>query len=666
MILSPPSTTSRPIFVLSFRQRDELAAALSADGWQVIAARRDEGTAGRLASSGAPVAIVDARGAIEEGLAAIRRLSPLIEASGGALLALVSKIDSDRIGHVHDAGATHFLLSPMRAPGIIQALRFACRHVERVAADTGAQAAIARAVPVETLGFRYDPADRSLQATQGLARWLGTSDAPSPRMLLRRLSPEDRVLALTALRRLDDARGSTAFAADLPGLGRSVAHLQRDARTRRLHVLIEPLGRTPEPSLALREALADARDANAARRWIERRLAADASVAVILIGIGQFAALNTAFGRASGDQVLGALLKRIEAPVRELFGKAAIVARVGGAEFLAAAATADPARVEVAVARIEAALAAPFLIGDRAMTLDVRSSVAWSAPGADAATMLRQASAALVEPAAPVTAPTDHAATISAQSLDQLGRDVVAALDAHQIDILFQPQVATSTGRIEGVEALVRWRHPALGELGAETLFASAVRAGIAPALSEQVQRHALALAATWTGALARLRLSINVTAEDVARPSFADALLDRIDSSGFPRDRLTVEITESGLMEDLGQAARLLAQLRTAGCRVAIDDFGTGYSSLAYLKALPLDYLKIDRKLSQDIAGSPRDRVVVRGVIDMARALGLTVIAEGVETEEQLDLLAKEGCRYFQGFLCAGPLTVEELAALV
>jgi EAL domain-containing protein (putative c-di-GMP-specific phosphodiesterase class I) len=141
---------------------------------------------------------------------------------------------------------------------------------------------------------------------------------------------------------------------------------------------------------------------------------------------------------------------------------------------------------------------------------------------------------------------------------------------------------------------------------------------------------------------------------------------LDRVDSSGFPRTRLTVEITESGLIDDLAAAAGLLATLRGAGCRVAIDDFGTGYSSLAYLKALPLDYLKIDKRLAQDIAGTARDRVVVRGVIEMARSLGLAVIAEGVETPEQLDLLAKEGCNYYQGFLCAEALSSEALAALV
>ena len=124
--------------------------------------------------------------------------------------------------------------------------------------------------------------------------------------------------------------------------------------------------------------------------------------------------------------------------------------------------------------------------------------------------------------------------------------------------------------------------------------------------------------------------------------------------------------MTESGLIEDLGAAASLLAQLREGGLRVAIDDFGTGYSSLAYLKALPLDYLKIDKRLVEDISGSPRDQVVVRGVIDMARSLGLEVIAEGVETEEQLALLAREGCTLYQGFLCAPPVPCDTLAELV
>ena len=173
-------------------------------------------------------------------------------------------------------------------------------------------------------------------------------------------------------------------------------------------------------------------------------------------------------------------------------------------------------------------------------------------------------------------------------------------------------------------------------------------------------------IAAAWPEPLAKLRLAINLTAADIARAGFVDGFFEMIDASGFPRERLTVEITESGLIEDLGGAATVLAALRAGGCRVAIDDFGTGYSSLAYLKALPLDYLKIDKELAGDISGSTRDRIVVRGVIDMARSLGLAVVAEGVETEEQLALLAAEGCNYYQGFLFAEPVGVEQLVRLV
>ncbi len=201
--------------------------------------------------------------------------------------------------------------------------------------------------------------------------------------------------------------------------------------------------------------------------------------------------------------------------------------------------------------------------------------------------------------------------------------------------------------------------------LGAATLFAVAEQSDYVGALSNHIQQRAIAAAAGWPEPLAGLRMSVNVTAEDILVPGFADRFFDMVDSLAFPRERLTVELTETGLIADLARASELLSKLRAGRCRVAIDDFGTGYSSLAYLKALPLDYLKIDQRLSADITGSSRDRIVVRGVIDMARSLGLGVIAEGVETHEQLTLLAREGCNYYQGFLFSGPVTTEELVRL-
>jgi EAL domain-containing protein (putative c-di-GMP-specific phosphodiesterase class I) len=240
------------------------------------------------------------------------------------------------------------------------------------------------------------------------------------------------------------------------------------------------------------------------------------------------------------------------------------------------------------------------------------------------------------------------------------------ALQSGEIEILFQPQVEIATGRIVGAEALARWQQPDIGELGAETLFGVAAKAGLSTELSEHVQRRAVADAAAWPVGLAGLRLSVNITAADTVRYGFADQFLAMIEQSGFDRSRVTVEVTETELIENLGEAASLLAQLRQQGLRVALDDFGTGYSSLLYLKALPLDALKIDKRLTEDITGSERDRIVIRGVISIAQALGLEVIAEGVETDEQLRLLATEGCAFYQGFLCSPPVDAATLAALV
>ncbi|MBC7987633.1 MAG: EAL domain-containing protein, partial [Sphingomonadaceae bacterium] len=248
----------------------------------------------------------------------------------------------------------------------------------------------------------------------------------------------------------------------------------------------------------------------------------------------------------------------------------------------------------------------------------------------------------------------------------RLEMDLRNALERDEIEVLFQPQVGVTSGAVIGAEALARWRHPAYGELGAATLFAAADRSDHLVELSEHIQRKAAAEAARWPAALDALRLAINVTAADIARPDFVARFAAIVDDSGLARGRVTVEVTESGLIADLGGAADILAELRAGGFRVAIDDFGTGYSSLAYLKSLPLDYLKIDKRLSGDIEGSPRDRIVVRGVIEMARSLGLTVIAEGVESEAQLALLAEEGCAIYQGYLCSPPVGAEELTGLV
>lgn len=390
--------------------------------------------------------------------------------------------------------------------------------------------------------------------------------------------------------------------------------------------------------------------------------------AMMLIGLKRFDAINAAFGRVTGDALLVAVERRIAAVAEAASNGSATVLRSGGTEFIVmSGAMALKDRLALAN-RIVTQIERPFMAGEHFVALGACIGVVEARDGDLESDVLRRAQVALAaareeDVAVRVLSEKDEGTAMFDASLET---DLRRALNNDEIDILFQPQVSVTTGQIVGVEALARWQHPAHGEIGAETLFSVAKRSDYLTALSAYVQRLAAGKAAAWPEVLQSLRMSVNVTAEDIARPGFAETFLAMIDETGFPRERLTVEITESGLIEDLGAAAGLLATLRAAGCRVAIDDFGTGYSSLAYLKALPLDYLKIDKHLSQDIAGTPRDQIVVRGVIDMARSLGLAVVAEGVETEEQLALLAREGCNYYQGFLCAVPLTVEALVALV
>jgi diguanylate cyclase (GGDEF)-like protein len=652
-IVDAASAAETPVFVLSFRQRDEVAAAAAGGGWRVVAARRSDGLEQRFLASGAGVAVIDARGALTEGLDAAKALGRVIEAHGGAMLILAAQSDTVHMRHFYDAGATHFLGSPMSSAAMAHAIRFAYRHVDRLARSQGQGGGA-----TEPLGWRFDPEMRSLQLTPGLANLLGLSEAPGLLLVMRRLDPADRTLVKTALRRLGNEHGSTAFAHDLAGIGRVVQHLQFDPKAKSLHALVEALGIAPDASVAVRDALTGARDANSARRWIDRQMAEGQAVGAILIGLSRFETVNTAYGRDAGDTLLRGVSRRVAEVAREMLGREAIVARIGGSEFLVAGPGVTGAQLREAEARLEEALSRPFVAAGEIAHLGARMTSAASVAGDSAASLLRRASEALLGDAVP--------AEPNAPPIEKLANDLHRALERHEIGVRFQPQVAIASGQIVGVEALARWQHPQLGEIGAEPLFLAAQRAGLEAQLSDHVQRRALTAAAQWPSKLARLRLSINVTAADVARAGFADSLLGRVDVSGFPRARLTVEITESGIMADLTEAARLLSQLRTAGCRVAIDDFGTGYSSLAYLKALPLDYLKIDKRLSQDITGAHRDRVVVRGVIDMARSLGLAVVAEGVETDTQLDLLAKEGCQYFQGYLCAEPLDVPALANLV
>jgi EAL domain-containing protein (putative c-di-GMP-specific phosphodiesterase class I) len=240
---------------------------------------------------------------------------------------------------------------------------------------------------------------------------------------------------------------------------------------------------------------------------------------------------------------------------------------------------------------------------------------------------------------------------------------ILEAVIAHeQVELLFQPLIEPRTGWVAGVEALAR--SPIARS--ATDLFTRAAAGGLQERLSRLLQRKALGSAALWEGPLAGLNLSINLLPQEISRPGYERWLLDEIGAAGIDPKRVTVEITESALLSDSPAVASRLDRLREAGIRIAVDDFGTGYASLAYLTALPLDIIKIDRGLIADLVGDERVQIVVQALIRLARDLKLQVVVEGVESAAQLDLLVGWGCDLYQGFHGAHPMTLDELSRFV
>lgn len=236
------------------------------------------------------------------------------------------------------------------------------------------------------------------------------------------------------------------------------------------------------------------------------------------------------------------------------------------------------------------------------------------------------------------------------------------AIAASTIQVRFQPLIDPANGAIMGAEALAHWPAAASND----ELFQRAAAAGLAERLSRLIQRKALQVAGAWRGPLAGLSVSINLLPQELERADYDEWLLAEIAASGVAPRRVTVEITEGGLIADSAAAADLLCRIRSAGVRIAIDDFGSGYASLAWLASLPLDMLKIDRGLITDVVSGERDRIVVKAMIELAHELGLKVVVEGVESTDQLALLAAWRCDLYQGFLGAGALNEAELARFV
>lgn len=662
--------STKHLFLLSFHDRDPLAAKISATGWRVSSARRSDGLQTRLLSSNALIAVVDLRDAVEDGLKAIIDIATLVEGSGIAILALANQATGPDISaKCYHAGATHFLDITNDHADLQQAINFAYRYVENIRGGTEA---------TQNFNHLLSQADErwSFSRTGVGQNWvsdklkanLGNVDFERYPItgIFRTLSKEERSRVRGAMGRLGTGAAQAA-----------VVHLLNgDKVIHHLHVSDERIyGRLERVTLddvshswAGHDLLSGLRNGSAARGWMRTRLEQGDGLGLIIFGLKNFGTINAAYGRAVGDEIMRRIGQRLMVETADYSADEYIVARMDGQNFVVAMILNNQSGDAAGKCSeyAEQLLNRNFervSVDGRNIGLVARAGVATVPQSKDETLLIRRATLALAEAMTSDALPVQISGSSEKDILleQQLEGDLAHALERDEIAIALQPQIKVDSGQLVGAEALARWNHPTLGFLGAATLFSVAERAGLMELLSLHIHKQAFATAAKWPNSLSFLRLSVNVTAGDLANSDFVHKMIQNITESRFSADRTTLEITESELIGNLASASERLAELRDQGLRIAIDDFGTGYSSLAYLKNLPLDYLKIDSGLTADISGSVKDQVVVKSIIDMARSLDLAVIAEGVETEAQLETLAEQGCEYFQGFLRSGPISPEE-----
>jgi diguanylate cyclase (GGDEF)-like protein len=388
------------------------------------------------------------------------------------------------------------------------------------------------------------------------------------------------------------------------------------------------------------------------------------SVAVLLMDLDHFKYVNDSLGHEIGDMLLREVGKRLGDAVRR---PGCTVARLGGDEFailLMGEWAAGARRVAAALLRT---LEFPMALGGH--LVDVRASVGIAAcpeHGHESSTLMRQADIAMY------AAKRNHLGIIVwDEQYNQHGRqrlslmsDLRQAVDGNELSLVFQPKAALNGGNAHYAEALVRWHHPTRGVVPPADFIPFAEQTGYIRAITQWVLNRAITQCATWRAEGLPMNMSINLSARDVMDDTLPDRVAGLLQVHGCAAQWISLEITESAILDDPGHAVENLKRLNALGCKLSIDDYGTGYSSLAYLRRLPLHELKIDKSFVMGMVRDASDNVIVRSTIDLAHNMGLVVVAEGVEDEATLERLRTLGCDMVQGFFLSRPLAADQVVA--
>jgi diguanylate cyclase (GGDEF)-like protein len=386
------------------------------------------------------------------------------------------------------------------------------------------------------------------------------------------------------------------------------------------------------------------------------------SVGMIMMDLDRFKEINDTLGHHFGDELLKEIGRRLTLSLRE----SDTVARLGGDEFGVNFNAKEPAHALEVARRISSSLEAPFILGGVSIDVDASMGIAiYPLHADDAGSLMKRADIAMYDAKKNHTAIALYEAGRDEHSLRRLSllSELRQAVQRDELVLHYQPNISIHTGRAAYAEALVRWNHPSHGLMQPDEFIPLAEQSGSIGALTKWVLRNAIQECAGWAARGTPMIVAVNLSPLDLfdsELPTYVSGLLSE---SSLPASWLVLEITETAIMRDPAYALKILRDLKGRGIRLSIDDFGTGYSSLAHLKRLPVDELKIDKSFVLNLTSqSTDDAVIVRSTIELGHNMGLTVIAEGVETVESFEILKRLGCDMAQGYYMSPPLPAAEL----
>ena len=599
--------------------------------------------------------------------------------------------DTESIARAYEVGATDFINKPVLWPTLPHRVEFMLRardNMKALRASEHRNRALLQALPdsiymVDGNGFvldhitRGEPNSGDTLIGRSIESVVPAETAKAARLAMNSAAGRESVTTLEFETGSDgDQR---AFEARLrPQADGTFLMILRDATERRRAerqieylAYYDTLTGLPNRQLFVRDVT----------RAIAAAQRAKSMVALLYLDLDRFKRINDNLGHSVGDALLRSVARRLECCLRASDAVAAAapdasdagrIARLGGDEFvILLTELADKSDVSRVAGRIEQSLGEPFECDGHRFVVTPSIGIAiYPQDGNDIEDLLVKADMAMYQ--AKDQGRNGHAFYGESMLVRSLGRleleiDLRRAFDAHEFQLYFQPKMNLATGAIVGVEALLRWNHPERGWIAPDKFIPVAEETGMIVAIGDWVIRETSKQLKAWANTdLSHLTIAVNVSVQQFAREDFVDSVLRTVWQHGIKPHQIELEITESLLMRNVDGTTAALKRLGAAGLTLSIDDFGTGYSSLGYLRQFPVDALKIDRSFVKDLPASTDAAAICAAIIAMARELKLKVIAEGVESAEQLEFLRTHRCEQAQGYLISRPICVADLEKLL